>query len=516
MNRSINVAEYLLAGKDPDRTALECVSQDVSYGRLRRTCDAVAEYLQKIGAAKGDRIILIGGNSSFWVGSYLGMLNAGMMAVPLPPDISQGDLTEIRRDTGAQVLFLESAVAMRLGENLAGLTVVTDQSLPPLVGLKCQSPISEVEAQWSGKEQEPAAVTPYSLAALMFTSGSTGRPRGVMVSHANIIANTDSIIEYIGLTSEDRMMTILPFHYCFGASLLHTHLRVGGTLIVEPRFAYPDVVVQRMSSAQCTGFAGVPSHYQILLRRAGLRGTELPHLRHVQQAGGPLAPSFLRELRQALPGTRIFVMYGQTEATARLAFLTPELLDTKMGSIGKAIPGVSLSVLNTSGEDVRPGEVGEIVAEGPNITLGYWGDAEETARTFRERRLYTGDIATVDEDRFIFIVDRAKNFLKCGGRRISTRQIEDLMLECEALREVAVIGIQDQILGEAVKAFLVPRDAETPAFKEQFLQHCRRQLPQEFVPKQIVILDALPKSSTGKVLKQALTSVEGRLEAALA
>jgi acyl-CoA synthetase (AMP-forming)/AMP-acid ligase II len=504
---SANVVDYLLADKDPERIALHFLSGDISYGKLQSACEGIADHLLRTGAEKGDRIIVVGDNSFFWVAAYLGIMKAGLVVVPLPSDISSLDLKEISRSVGARVLVAESGPAIRFGELLQDLNVLTDRTIATLPGVASQASLLDVEAQTVVRHQELPAVDRDDLAALMFTSGSTGKPRGVMVSHANIVANTGSIIEYLGLDNSDRMMTILPFHYCFGASLLHTHLRVGGSLVIDPRFTYPEAILQRMRDSMCTGFAGVPSHYQILLRRSSLKAKSLPHLRHVQQAGGHLAPAFLRELREALPATKVFVMYGQTEATARLAYLQPELLEKKLGSIGKAIPGVSLKILNELGEEVRNGEVGEIVADGPNITRGYWGDPVETARSFRDGKLYTGDMATVDKDGCIFIVDRAKSFLKCGGRRVSTRQLEELILEFQPLREAAVVGIPDDVLGEAVKAFVVPRDDVFPDLQKLLILHCRQRMPQEFVPRQIVFLESLPKSSTGKVLKEALKSM---------
>jgi len=346
------------------------------------------------------------------------------------------------------------------------------------------------------------ATIPSDLAALMFTSGSTGRPLGVMVSHGNIRANTESIVEYMELTNRDRVMVVLPFHYCFGTSLLHTHLRVGATLVLDSRFLYPEKVLQRMRETECTGFAGVPSHYQILLEKTSLRKKSFPHLRYVQQAGGHLSRSSVRRLQEALPNTKIFVMYGQTEATARLSYVPPEMLEAKPGSIGRGIPGVKLSVEN-EGKQVSPGEVGEIVAEGGNVAQGYWGDPAETARVFRNGRLYTGDMATVDEDGFILIVSRARDFLKCGGKRVSCLQLEQQILECPHLVEVAVIGVPDEVMGEAVKAFVVRRRdaAITPEYVRHF---CKTRLPFQLVPREIVIVKDLPKSDSGKVLKEHL------------
>lgn len=501
---SVNVTDYLLESKEPDRLALQFLSHDISYGRLKSATEVVADYLLRSGASKGDRVVLLGDNSFFWVAAYLGIMRAGLVAVPLPADVSVVDFSDILCSIEARILFAEARAAARLFDHIHGLQLVTDRSSPPLPHLAAQTSLPDLESQSCMDGFKALIVSPDDLAALMFTSGSTGKPRGVMVSHGNIIANTDSIIEYLRLTESDRMMTILPFHYCFGASLLHTHLRVGGSLVIDSRFAYPEAVLQRMKDTRCTGFAGVPSHYQILLRRSTLKTKQFPDLRYVQQAGGHLAPAFARELREALPATEIFVMYGQTEATARLAYLPPHLFGKKVGSVGKAIPGVRLTVLNEQGERIQVGEVGEIVAEGANITRGYWDDPVETGRSFHDAKLFTGDLATIDDEGYIFIVDRAKSFLKCGGRRVSTRQLEEMMLELPALQEVAVIGIHDDILGEAVKAFVVPRSSDFADLESRLLQHCSERMPQEFVPKQIVVLEALPKNSTGKVLKATL------------
>ena len=386
--------------------------------------------------------------------------------------------------------------------------LIMDRESQALPDLLTKASFDEVASQ-SPKVPTPACkIEPSDLAALMFTSGSTGKPRGVMVSHRNIMANTESIIEYLGLTEADRIMTVLPFHYCFGTSLLHTHLRVGASLVVDARFMYPERILQRMLETDCTGFAGVPSHFQILLRNSSLRKKTFPRLRYVQQAGGHLAPAFIQELKEALPGTQIFIMYGQTEATARLSYLPPDLLDQKLGSVGKGIPGVKLYVVDESGHKVRPEEVGEIVAEGDNVALGYWREPAETATTFSNGTLHTGDLATVDEDGFIYIVDRAKDFLKCGGKRISCRQVESQLQEFECLLETAVVAMPDEVLGEAVKAFLVARMPGCPAFEACFRVFCKEHMQPQFVPREFVVTDCLPKNSAGKVLKRNLRSVQ--------
>jgi long-chain acyl-CoA synthetase len=496
-----NVAEYLLAGKADEDLCLLTLDGSCTYGDLRGASSALAGYLHERGAKKGDRVLLIGENSFFWVAGYLGLLRAGLVCVPVPPSAPPPRIQFFAEHTGARFALVQSSLLPRIGNTFSPKNMVLDCKV------ECgpaEITLSSLLAKESRLPLPASSASSTDLAALMFTSGSTRQPQAVMISHGNIRANTESIIEYMGLRSRDRVMVVLPFHYCFGTSLLHTHLRVGGTLVLDSRFMYPEGVLQRMRETDCTGFAGVPSHYRILLDNTSLRRTAFPSLRYVQQAGGHLEGAAIRRVREALPATQVFVMYGQTEATARLSFLPPELLNTKLGSIGKGIPGVRLSVEN-EGRPVQPGEVGEIVAEGENIAQGYWHDPEETARIFQNGRLHTGDMATVDEGGFITIVSRARDFLKCGGTRISCQQLEQRILESGDLQEVAVIGVPDEIMGEAVKAFVVPRiNASTTP--EQVRRFCKTRLPFQLVPREIVVLDTLPKNDSGKVLKEQLRS----------
>jgi long-chain acyl-CoA synthetase len=492
-----NAGEFLLCNHSSPEAALYFANAEYSHHDVAVAAGKVAGYLSSTRAKQGDRVLLVADNSLFWVAAYLGALRRGLVCVPLPTKIASEDLQFIVQSAQPAVAFLRADIATLQKSMFSDLDVVVDKGDGPELSF------DRLIAQ-GAEEKWVAPTSLVEVATLMYTSGSTAKPRGVMVTHGNIIANTQSIIEYLELSSSDRMMAVLPFHYCFGTSLLHTHLRVGGSLVVDHRFMYPEAIVQRMKETECTGFAGVPSHYQILLRRSSLPRTRLPRLRYVQQAGGHLAPALVRELRTALPGTKVFVMYGQTEATARLSYLPPELLEQKPGSIGKAIPGVTLQILTENGREIGPGEVGEIVAEGANIANGYWHDPTETAKCFRDGKLYTGDLATVDEEGFIYVVDRAKDFIKCAGKRIGCRQIEEKLLELDRVLEVAVIGIPDPLLGEAVKVFVVPRDRKDESFDETFRGFCKERLPLDLFPREIVSLRELPKNSSGKVLKQVL------------
>ncbi len=488
-----NVCDFLLEGKDAARPALIALDQTYSYGQLQSATSAIAAYLCQRGGQKSDRALLLADNSFFWVAAYFGILKAGMVCVPLPPNSSAANLVHIVESTSPRFAFTQEKVATQRSKELAGTALVTNSDLDSI--------ITSTDAK-----QSLPAVIPSDLAALMFTSGSTGKPRGVMISHGNIIANTESIVEYLSLSADDRIMAVLPMHYCFGASLLHTHLRTGGTVVFDSRFMYPDKVLQRMAETECTGFAGVPSHFQILLRKSSLPRMSFPKLRYVQQAGGHLAPVFVRELAAALSTTEIFLMYGQTEATARLAYLPPGETLRRPGAIGKAIPGVTLRVLDKSNNEILPGEAGEgeIVAEGDNISAGYWHEEAGTSETFRDGQLRTGDIASWDSDGFLHLVDRASDFVKCGGQRVSCQALEEQLLEFDELLEAAVIGIPDEILGEAIKVFVVPRDSSKAGLDQRLMEFCNKTVPKKLAPKSIVVLKALPKNGAGKVLKPAL------------
>jgi long-chain acyl-CoA synthetase len=497
----LNVCQYLLENQQGESTLLS-LEKSYSHTALSEAAGAIARFLVESGGLKGDRAILIAPNDFFWVAAYLGILQAGLVCVPLHRRFSAPEMKAILESVEAKFAFVDHGSLARVLPELAEATVLCDRRTRLQNG--SELPAFEDIIESGGGEFRFADLNADDLAALMFTSGTTDVPKGVMISVRNIIANTNSIIKYLALDSSDRIMAVLPFHYCFGASLLHTYLRAGGSIVMDSRFMYPDQVLARMIETRCTGFAGVPSHFQILLRRSNIRRMKFPDLRTVQQAGGHLAPAFVNELRQVLPTAKIFLMYGQTEATARLSYLAPEVIGTKIGSVGKAIAGVTLSVIDEAGRSVAPGEVGEIVAEGENVSSGYWRDANETSKYFRNGKLYTGDLATLDGEGFIYIVDRTKDYLKCRGERVSCRFIEDQLLDSELLVEAAVIGIPDAVMGEAAKAFVVLRDRNLELWEEQVREHCRLRLPLHLIPKEIIALRSMPKNDSGKVMKHVL------------
>ncbi|HOX57013.1 MAG TPA: AMP-binding protein [Candidatus Paceibacterota bacterium] len=490
----MNVAESILAKGADAADALLHRGGAMTYAALREKVSRVACGLLDQGYNKGDRIGVFSENSPFFVSVYLGIMRAGLTAVPFQTEVGAGTFSEIVSDTGMRGVFVSNRFRNRV------------QAWAGELGLSLLPEHYGDHALGDGQAIFPEITASRDLAALMFTSGSTGSPKGVMVTHGNIECNTRDIISYMGLQNQDRAMVVLPFHYCFGLSLLHTHLMAGGSLVLNNEFKlFPEVVLMEMQRKECTGLAGVPSTYQILLRRSRFRELAFPRLRWFQQAGGKLPNACIEEILSSFPQARYFLMYGQTEGTARLSYLPPERLADKLGSIGTGLPSTRLEVLKADGTPVAPGsdEVGEIVAAGDNIALGYWNDPVETSRFFRGGRLHTGDLARVDEDGFIFIVERERDMIKAGGNRISAKEVEEVIAELPEVIEVAVLGAPHELLGEAVKAFVVPAPVSriTP---QDVVAHCQRRLPGYKVPEEVFFLNTMIHNGSGKVLKQEL------------
>ncbi len=499
----MNFAKALLdCPASPEKIALFTQQGEVSFEDLQSGAHNIGQLLLSRGLKPGDRVLLAGDSSLFWVAAYLGISLAGGVSVPVAVPANEAFLGDVIQATEPRFAFVQAKWLRRMGTLLDGIDLIISDARPPrLIGNFELITISEAAGNTATRTLPDRSAD--DLASIMFTSGSTAAPRGVMVSNGNILANTEDIITSLEIGQDDRMMAVLPFHYCFGTSLLHTHLLAGASLVIDNRFLFPEKVLQNMVDSHCTSLAGVPSTYQILLRRSNLKKMEFPHLVKLQQAGGKLAQAFIDELESALPNARLFVMYGQTEATARLSCISPEDRRAHPGSIGKGLPRVSLDVHAESGHPVKVGEIGEIIARGPNITAGYWQNPEATERIF-SNGLHTGDLATVDDDGFIIIVDRARDFLKCGGKRVSCRQIEETLVNFEGLSEVAVVGMPDLVLGEAVCLFAVHPDGS--AIEERLKEFCEKELDHILLPRKVVFLEELPKNNSGKPDKLKLKS----------
>lgn len=508
------LAVYLLddflresAQRFPAAHALIHGEERTTFGQLDEASDRLAGTLDGQGIRRGDRIGLLDENGRDYVEGYYAILKAGAIAVPLNTQADPRTIQSLLADCGATGVIAGRRHASLVVSVLDGLpevrfAVLPDEAAAPFQGGRVRLVRSSDARTFAGRPPRPRRID-LDRASIIYTSGSTGKPKGAVLSHLNLVANTRSILDYLELTPEDRVLSVLPFYYVYGKSLLNTHVAAGGCVVVENRFLYPQVAVDSLEREACTGFSGVPSTFAILLEKTNLAKRELPALRYVTQAGGAMAPAIIRRLLEALPGKRVFVMYGATEAGARLSYLAPEELPHRIGSIGKAIPNVELRVLRDDGTPCEPGEVGEIVATGSNIMEGYWNDPEETAAVLDRHGYHTGDLGIADDEGYLRVVGRKREMIKSGAHRISPKEIEEVLLEHASVLEAAVLGVPDARLGERIRAFVVAR-AGAAVIPEALAEHCRSRLAGFKVPHEFVERAALPKNPSGKIMKEQL------------
>lgn len=462
---------------------LNCEHSEYSdiYSRILN----VACCLKRKNLQKGSPILLCSENNLFFIIAYFGIIKSGHICVPLDTKYSQYHYRYIINQTNANIAFTHPKFASKFQK----INIDLIQDVPTVL-----DPVEDFETPSS----------PNETAIILYTSGSTGDPKGVELSHRNILANTGSIVKYLLLSQDEIHAVVLPFFYSYGLSILHTHVQLGASLVLNNQFIFPQTVIEDIQSYNCTGFSGVPSTYQILCRMCNFLQSNLPSLRYFTQAGGKLSTSIIKTISSAFPEIKFFTMYGATEATARLSYLDPKFLCEHIGSIGKAIPGVTLKIMDRQGNELSPGVMGEIWARGENIMKGYYRDAKLTNETIEDGWLKTGDLAKMDEDGFIYIIDREKDFIKSAGCRISAKEIEDVIMQDERILETAVISVPDEMLGEAIEVFYVAKNSDINIENDDLLEFCQKHLPNHKIPKYFNKIKVIPKNSSGKILKNKL------------
>jgi acyl-CoA synthetase (AMP-forming)/AMP-acid ligase II len=323
-----------------------------------------------------------------------------------------------------------------------------------------------------------------------------------MVSHGNLIANTEAIIRSQYLGTDEKAMLIMPVSYCFGASVVHTHLYQGGGVVFNSKFIFPDKVLQAINTYRCTTLAGVPSVYNILLRRSHLGSIPLPGLRRFLQAGGKLDPESVQKIRNMVPGSDFFLMYGQTEATARISCLPPNRLEEKLGSAGVPLDNLAIRIVNDKGKEVPNGETGEIQVRGPSVCAGYLDDPEATQRKFDRGWLKTGDLGFRDEQGYLWIKGRLSEFVKIRGFRVSFVEVETKVAAIPGVYECAAAGVQHPEAGEALALFIVGDKR-----KHALAERVRRALPPQWTCTSVKVVDELPRTANGKIARSQLQAL---------
>jgi acyl-CoA synthetase (AMP-forming)/AMP-acid ligase II len=497
------------AQKYPDKQAVWYKDQWMTYAQINELANKLANYLKEVAICKGDRVAILHENSFDYVISYFAVLKAGAISVSLDTETTSKALVYALRHSGAKAIIANKKYSRHLLPALREVpdlkeVIVDNEDLSQYQEIGHCNPIQLKEIYENGHSSHPdVRCIDLDLASIVYTSGSTGEPKGVTLSHANVVNNVHSIVKYLDLTSRDRIMVILPFFYIYGKSLLTTHFCVGGSVVIDNRFVFPQVILDTMLKTEATGFSGVPSTFLILLNKSKVRDFEFESLRYVTQAGGAMASSVQKEVAQVFAPAKLFVMYGATEAAPRLSYVEPDMLPKKWGSIGKPLDNVDLFVVDEQGRRLPPNEEGQIVARGSNIMVGYWRDPQGTAEVLKDGVYYTGDLGRMDEDGYFYVVGRAKDIIKAAGYRISAKEIEEALIEIDEIHEVAVIGVKDPVLGEAIKAFIVPRkDAQLE--DSQIKKELSRMLPPHKHPKYFEYRDSLPKNKSGKIMKTVL------------
>jgi acyl-CoA ligase (AMP-forming) (exosortase A-associated) len=508
--------------RTPEKEALVHGEQRLTYRDVATRTAGLATSLRAFGVKRGERVGIYLEASVPQVISIFGVSQSEAVYVPINALLHPEQVMHIARDCGMKAMITSPAKVQALLEvlpqipSLEFLMVVGTGGLPDL-----QLPVYQFDDSCAAP---PPAVWKESsiekdLAAILYTSGSTGKPKGVMLSHANVVAGSRIVSTYLGITETERILAVLPFSFDAGMNQLMTAFEKGGTLVLI-NFMFAREIVQVLLKERITGLAGVPTLWSLITQpNSTLSKQPMTNLRYITNTGGAMPQAVLKVLRELLPTTKIFLMYGLTEAF-RSTYLPPEELDRRPTSMGKAIPDTEILVLNDKGEICKPDEPGELVHRGPTVSLGYWNRPEDTARALRpnpllppelgdcERVCYSGDLVKTDEDGFLYFIGRRDTMIKSSGFRISPTEVEEVLFQTGKLRGAAVIGIPDDVLGQVVKAFVIARDGD-PLDTEALLAACAEKMPRYMVPKFIEVLAEMPKTSSGKVDYPALRRREG-------
>ena len=494
-----------------DRTALIADGQSYSFGDLLEAGQRLAGALRSRGVDRGDRVAIQVQNSWTCAVAIFGTLLAGGVFVLVNPQTPADKLAFILRDCGAKALITEVSLERICREALGQLEA------PPAVLRSGESETAEsFEAALEAAQalSEPVPVIPLDLAAILYTSGSTGTPKGVMQTHQAMVLTVCSLIEYLRLAPSDRILCVLPLSFDYGLYQLLMTVWLGTCLVLERSFTFLGQVLERIRDEQITVFPGVPTMFASLLAAHRRTPLSFPSVTRVTNTAAALPDEFVSGLREIFPHALIYKMYGLTECK-RVSYLEPELIDAKPGSVGKAIPGTEVYLLSADGKPVPPGETGTLYVRGPHVMAGYWNRPDLTAEMLKpgnlpgERVLCTHDLFRTDEEGYLYFVGRTDDIIKTRGEKVSPVEVENALHRIPGVREAAVVGAPDPILGESVQAYIVADPAA--ALSAQSIRAASAAFLEPYmVPSRVILCEHLPKSPNGKVDKRALGAAHSK------
>jgi amino acid adenylation domain-containing protein len=469
----------------------------VSVAELDEHATRVASALRALGVERGDRVAVILPNGLDAAIAIYGVLRAGAAFSPVNPTIKEDRLASLLADLDASAVLCDAARAevVQAAAQATGVTVISDLHELEHAGTPSLPPPLEVD-----------------LAVVLYTSGSTGQAKGVTLSHRNMTFVADSIIEYLELTAEDRVLCVLPLSFNYGLYQLLMCVRIGATLVLEPGFAFPGRVVLLLEEQRITAFPAVPTIFQTLVSLNGLRERSFPDLRLLTNAGAALPAATVAAVRETFPDASLVLMYGLTEAT-RVAYLPSEFVDAKPTAVGYPIPGTEAWLEDDDGNVLGTGEVGELIVRGPHVMQGYWNDPEGSDVRLRpgrwpwERVLATNDLFRRDEDGHLLFVGRRDDVIKSRGEKVAPREVEEVLCSIPGVQEAAVVGVPDPLLGQAVHAHVAPVQG-TELDPATLRRRCAEQLEDHKVPRYVIVHDVLPRIGNGKVDRAALAALD--------
>jgi acyl-CoA ligase (AMP-forming) (exosortase A-associated) len=501
------------ARRAPGAPALTARRSTISYADLHERTELAAAGLRDLGLEGGDRLAVFLDKRIETVVALLGCSRAGGVFVPVNPVLRPRQVRHIVDDCAVRMLVTSAdrlrALRAELGacRSLSHVLVLGDPSVEADDTPYRVLPWEGVAERTRPAECPPTVGVDTDVAAILYTSGSTGAPKGVVLSHRNLVVGAESVSSYLGNTSEDRILAVLPLSFDAGLSQLTTGFCVGAHVVLAD-YLLPGDVVRLCAQNHITGVVGVPPLW-IQLAAQTWPSEAVAGIRYFANTGGRLPRVTLQRLRAIFPSAAPYLMYGLTEAF-RSTYLDPREVDRRPDSIGKAIPNAEILVVREDGDLCGPGEPGELVHRGPLVALGYWNDPERTAERFRpppnrpvglctpELAVWSGDVVVRDEEGFLFFVGRRDDMIKTSGYRVSPQEIEEVAYETGLVHEAVALGLEDEALGHRVVLVVTPCDPADfePAAVTARLRHV---LPGYMVPAEVIVRAAVPRSPNGKL-----------------
>ena len=488
------------ARQHPQRVVLVDACGSLTLGELWQRVSVLGEGFRRAGLQPGERLVLIGPNSAAWVQVWLAALAVGAVVVPLNPELRAADQAALIDHAGAGFVFIDQPEKK----------VRTLHAMLPTRQFVLSQPLDGIDSLLLSANAGPVAPLTASvggeLACILYTSGTTGAPKGVMLSHDGLLQNALDVVDYLELTEQDVALALLPFYYSFGHSILLTHLLAGARLVFGASMMYPERMLELVTEHGVSGLYGVPGLFRMLLQKRLLTDPRWHSLRFVAQAGGAMPAIVANEIERSLPGRSLFVMYGQTEATARISYLSPEFRCLCPDSVGWPMPDTCIQIRDDAQQLLPCGHVGQIWVRGPGVMLGYWRNSEATDQVLVNGWLNTGDMGELDSRGFLYIRGRRTDMLKVSGQRLHPQEVEAVICEIHGVEECAVDGMDDPLAGQVPRAFVVAA-AGADITAPDILRYCREQLAAWKIPRQIEMVRALPKTGSGKVQRHRLSDM---------